>query len=75
MTMNMKSCPFCGNAEDLEVGIGMGDREGTPCYIACPECGARGPWTYVKLDSTPLVILAEAQAEWDRRAGMGKRDE
>ena len=41
----LKPCPFCGGAE-FEFGRDCEDREGTPKWVICWDCGARGPVEY-----------------------------
>lgn len=45
--MEMKPCPFCGNTH-LEFQYGTEDREGIPTAVLCGNCGATGPWAYVR---------------------------
>lgn len=64
--LNKKPCPFCGGDEQ-ELSVGTTDREGTPCAMACVECGAIGPYRYVPSDATPGTMMFEASEEWDER--------
>lgn len=43
--VQLKPCPFC-LGKNLELGFGTKDREGTPYYLYCQDCGATGPWEY-----------------------------
>lgn len=43
-----KSCPFCGEKENLEIKRSTEDREGYPTCVYCEECGAQGPWLYTR---------------------------
>lgn len=70
---NKQPCPFCGS-DAQELSLGTPDREGTPCAMACTECGAIGPWTYVASDATPGTMMFEASKEWDQRAELGKSE-
>ena len=47
-----KPCPFCGEQDDLELGTGTKDRDGTPVYLSCVTCGAQGPWVYEESDDS-----------------------
>ena len=35
-----KLCRFCGSNDN---SAGFDDTEAVPCYIACTDCGMRGP--------------------------------
>lgn len=66
--MKIKPCPFCGETEDFEVGIGTEDREGLPTYIYCGVCGAHGPWEYVDHSTPDTTIEFYAEAtHWNER--------
>lgn len=71
---NKKPCPFCGSHGTQELSCGTPDREGTPCAMACTECGAIGPWRYVSSDATPGTMMFEACEEWDERAEVSEGD-
>ncbi len=57
-----KPCPFCGETKDLEVGQGTPDREGTPTWLYCGNCGANGPWAYCKNND-----VSEPTKQWNVR--------
>lgn len=66
--MKIKPCPFCGETEDLEVGIENEDREGVPTYIYCGTCGAHGPWNYIEhLPSQPTIDFYAEATHWNDR--------
>ena len=64
-------CPFCGDAEDLDLGTGTIDREGIPAYVYCGTCGSQGPWVYIDIteyrESGGEVLPVEVLAAWNRR--------
>lgn len=63
MEKKLKRCPFCGSS-DLETQIGTEDREGVPANIICSECGACGPWAYVRGDK---YLSDEVVKLWNTR--------
>lgn len=73
MTMNFKTCPFCGGeSQELTVG-GTCDPDEVPIAINCNECGALGPLVHVPADSTPGAMLFAAGEEWDKRAPVTEK--
>ena len=42
-----KPCPFCGS-NDITIQHSTEDREGVPANLLCMDCGAAGPWLYVR---------------------------
>lgn len=63
-----KPCPFCG-AADIDLQTGVCDSGGYPVNVACVECGAAGPWTYVSATVSEAGQRALALTEWNRRKG------
>jgi hypothetical protein len=60
--MIIRPCPFCGEPKDIDVGCGTPDREGTPTWLYCGNCGANGPWAYCKNND-----VGEPTKEWNVR--------
>lgn len=48
MADELKPCPFCGVSSWEFRIVDTEDREGTPCAYTCGECGASGPWMYLR---------------------------
>lgn len=63
MKVEFEPCPFCGEKESFDVQFGTVDREGTPTAITCCECGAVGPWVYVK----DTLFSERARKLWNER--------
>lgn len=63
----IQKCPFCGG-DDLEIGIGIKDREGWPTYICCITCGVQGPWMYINdvAEITSINLIAE-KTGWNKQ--------
>lgn len=59
-------CPFCGSL-DLGFQISTEDREGLPCNISCQDCGASGPWTYVKEEELERELPIIPLSLWNKR--------
>lgn len=64
--MNKEPCPFCGSL-DLGFQVGTEDREGWPCKISCQDCGANGPWTYVKEEELERELPIIPLTLWNKR--------
>ena len=58
----LEPCPFCG---DKEPEIIDKDYE---LYVECPNCGARGPFSYFGASSYDEAYIG-IQKEWNERAG------
>lgn len=74
MTLNIRSCPFCGGeAQELALGHqGVQLRAAefcmeTPVSINCKDCGALGPIVFVDTAATPGAMLLVAAEEWGKR--------
>lgn len=59
-----QSCPFCGSTEHSVQQIDCEDREGVPMRIVCDECGAAGPWDYVRDGNTNAIYKAWCERVW-----------
>ena len=63
----IKPCPFC-DSENLIIAHSTEDREGFPSNIVCEDCGASGPWAYIKdkKDSQNLQYVVR-KTYWNTR--------
>ena len=57
-------CPFCGS-QDVDIQTSTEDREGVPTNLFCVECGAAGPWAYMRPDATIENVVIETG--WNNR--------
>ena len=64
--MNKEPCPFCGGL-DLSFRVSTEDREGWPCSIFCQDCGADGPWAYVKKEELERELPIIPLDLWNKR--------
>lgn len=58
---------FCGSL-DLGFQVGTEDSEGLPCNISCQDCGANGPWTYVKEEELERDLPIIPLDLWNKRS-------
>lgn len=67
--MKITPCPFCGEEELLEIGTLSTDREGTPTYIRCMQCGMQGPWKYTNVNDWTFddIEYIAAITRWNKR--------
>jgi Lar family restriction alleviation protein len=59
---DLNPCPFCGEAEEIEVCV---NKEETLTYVECGNCGTCGPLYY----STSKDMEKMAKSAWNRRFG------
>jgi hypothetical protein len=67
-------CPFCSSSSII-VKSGTPDREGVPACVACDDCGASGPWVYIRPEQWDScaqrdAIPAQALQRWIERKGV-----
>jgi len=59
--MRTKTCPFCDSQRN-EVNY-----DGNGAYVACDDCGAQGPASFVDVDESCDDLERDAIESWNMR--------
>ena len=66
---DLKNCPFCGEAEDVQARVSIGEHDDSEQLVECRNCGATmARWLAPAQFDEREKSLAYAIEAWNRRA-------